>query len=66
MQRNKLLCKNHKDYEFTITDPDSGETICTSCGAVLSERVSQQNVQERRSFDALEDRERSRVGMPNT
>jgi transcription initiation factor TFIIB len=66
MLRNKLLCKNHRDYEFTITDPDSGETICTSCGVVLSERVPQQNVQERRSFDALQDRERSRVGMPNT
>lgn len=66
MLRNKLLCKNHRDYEFTISDPDSGETICTNCGAVLSERVSQQSVQERRSFDALQDRERSRVGMPNT
>ena len=66
MLRNKLLCKNHTDYEFTITDPDSGETICTSCGVVLSDRVSQQNVQERRSFDALQDRERSRVGMPST
>ena len=66
MLRNKLLCKNHTNNEFTITDPDSGETICTSCGVVLSDRVSQQNVQERRSFDAMQDRERSRVGMPST
>lgn len=66
MLRNKLLCKNHTEYEFTITDPDSGEIICTSCGVVLSDKVSQQNVQERRSFDALQDRERSRVGMPST
>jgi transcription initiation factor TFIIB len=64
--RNKLLCRNHKDYEFTITDPDSGETICTSCGVVLSDRVSQLNFEERRSFDALQDWERSRVGMPRT
>lgn len=66
MLRNKLLCRNHKDYEFTITDPDSGETICTSCGVVLSDRVSQLNFEERRSFDALQDWERSRVGMPRT
>ena len=66
MLRNKLLCRDHKDYEFTITDPDSGETICTSCGVVLSDRVSQLNFEERRSFNALQDWERSRVGMPRT
>jgi transcription initiation factor TFIIB len=66
MLKNELLCKNHKGNEFLVTDPESGETICTNCGIVITERVSQQNVQEWRSFDALQDRERSRVGMPST
>ncbi|HZD35534.1 MAG TPA: TFIIB-type zinc ribbon-containing protein [Nitrososphaeraceae archaeon] len=66
MLRNKLVCKNHRDYESTITDPDSGETICTGCGVVLSDRLSQQNYQERRSFDVLQEWERSRIGMPST
>jgi transcription initiation factor TFIIB len=66
MLKNQLLCSGHKSNEFTVTDPESGETICTNCGVVITERVPQQGIQEWRSFDAVQDRERSRVGMPGT
>lgn len=66
MLRNELLCKDHGKDGLTITDPDSGEVICTNCGIVLFDEASQNNVEKWRSFSALQMQERSRVGMPST
>jgi transcription initiation factor TFIIB len=63
MLANELICKTCNKFSNLITDAESGETICTNCGIVISiDKSSQQVTQERRVFDAIQ----SRVGMPLT
>jgi transcription initiation factor TFIIB len=66
MLSNELVCKTCYKSADVITDADSGETICTNCGVVMSNDKSLQYTPEWRAFDANQMRDRSRVGMPNT
>ena len=55
------ICKNNQ----IITDPESGELICSKCGQVISGKVQQEGA-EWRNFDPLssgDSSSRSRVGM---
>jgi transcription initiation factor TFIIB len=64
---NKLVCKTCSQASEVITDAESGEIICTSCGMVSSnDKAIQQGTQERRAFDYEQMKDRSRVGMPMT
>ena len=67
MLANELICKACYKSADVITDAESGETICTNCGMVISNDKSlQQITSERRASDANQMRDRSRVGMPMT
>ena len=67
MLSNELVCKACYKFSDIITDTESGETICTNCGIVISnDKSSQQVTPEWRAFDANQMRNRSRVGMPMT
>jgi transcription initiation factor TFIIB len=67
MLPNESVCKACYKFSDIITDTESGETICTNCGIVISnDKSSQQVTPEWRAFDANQMRNRSRVGMPMT
>jgi transcription initiation factor TFIIB len=66
MLANELVCKTCYKFADVITDAESGETICTNCGMVMSNDKSLQRAPERRAFDINQMRDRSRVGMPMT
>ena len=66
MLANKLVCKTCYKFADVITDAESGETICTNCGMVMSNDKSLQHTPEWRTFDANQTRDRSRIGMPMT
>jgi transcription initiation factor TFIIB len=67
MLANELVCKTCYKFADVITDAESGETICTNCGMVMSNDKSlQHTTPEWRAFDANQMRDRSRVGMPMT
>jgi transcription initiation factor TFIIB len=67
MLANELVCKTCYKFADVITDVESGETICTNCGMVMSNDKSlQHTTPEWRAFDANQMRDRSRVGMPMT
>ncbi|MDQ4014319.1 MAG: transcription initiation factor IIB, partial [Thermoproteota archaeon] len=46
-----------------ITDPESGEMICSNCGFVFSDKA-QESRAERRTFSSGTNSERVRVGSP--
>ena len=54
-------CKNEK----IITDPDSGEVICSKCGRVLSDKLLETGP-EWRTFAADETEASARTGMPKS
>jgi transcription initiation factor TFIIB len=67
MLPNESVCKACYKFSDIITDTESGETICTNCGIVISnDKSSQQVTPEWRALDANQMRNRSRVGMPMT
>lgn len=66
MLANELVCKTCYKFGDVITDAESGETICTNCGMVMSNNKSLQQTPEWRTFDANQTRDRSRTGMPMT
>ena len=66
MLANELVCKTCYKSADAIIDTESGETICTNCGIVMSIDKSLQHTSDGRAFDANLMRDRSRVGMPMT
>lgn len=60
---SELKCKicSNKDV---ITDPESGEVICSKCGAVIAEKA--EITQKSRAFNKEEFEERTQSGAPST
>ena len=57
-----LICKtNH-----IVTDHESGEVICSSCGTVISDRIQEISRPEWRFYSAEQENDRSRTGIPIT
>ena len=57
-----LICKtNH-----IVTDHESGEVICSSCGTVISDRIQEISRPEWRIYSAEQENDRSRTGIPIT
>jgi transcription initiation factor TFIIB len=59
-------CNNNNGGQRLVTDPESGETICSNCGIVILDNV-QESRPEWRSFtttDEVNNTRRSRTGMP--
>ncbi|HET7285410.1 MAG TPA: TFIIB-type zinc ribbon-containing protein [Nitrososphaeraceae archaeon] len=57
-----LICKNN----HIITDSESGEVICSSCGTVISDRNLEISRPEWRFYNAEQENDRSRTGIPIT
>jgi transcription initiation factor TFIIB len=49
-----------------ITDPDSGETICSKCGMIVLDKIQNINQPEWRAFSNEEHENRSRTGFPSS
>jgi hypothetical protein len=57
------VCKSEK----IITDPESAEIICSSCGMVISDKLEEINRPERRIFNEDTDNDKtSRTGAPTS
>jgi transcription initiation factor TFIIB len=50
----------------SITDPDSGEVLCSYCGLVFAERNLDFANPERRAFTTEESDKRARTGAPTS
>src|ERR687888_188649 len=57
-----LICNKAK----AISDPESGEVICSNCGMVISDKLQESNRPEWRSFNTEEVNNRSRTGAPTS
>src|SRR2546430_17392400 len=68
-EQNVFLCSICKRSDKIITDPESGEIICSSCGVVISDKIQQINKPERRTFDTEQsnnNNNRVRTGDPTS
>ena len=61
-----LTCFACKKDQTTITDPESGEIICSNCGIVILERTEDFIHSERRAYSMEEIDNRSRTGDPTS
>jgi transcription initiation factor TFIIB len=50
----------------TITDPQSGEIICSNCGMVISDIIQEATRQEWRAFSTQEANTKGRTGSPTS
>ena len=64
MQNSKILCSICQKDEM-ITDLESGEIICSSCGFVVSDKA-QETRAEWRAFNPEESNNRTRTGIPTS
>jgi transcription initiation factor TFIIB len=64
--KTSIICSicNKKEGQ-AVTDPESGEVICSSCGMVMVEAISE-NRSEWRAFKTEEANQRSRTGTPTS
>jgi transcription initiation factor TFIIB len=64
--KTSITCSicNKKEGQ-AVTDPESGEVICSNCGMVMVEAVSE-NRSEWRAFKTEEANQRSRTGTPTS
>ncbi len=60
------ICPICKDHLLIITDTNSGETICSKCGVIVSDKVQNINQPEWRAFSNEEHENRSRTGIPSS
>jgi transcription initiation factor TFIIB len=64
---NQILCSICNANDKVVTDPESGEIICSNCGMVLSDKVEDTSHLERRVFSEGQiDETRSRTGPPTS
>jgi transcription initiation factor TFIIB len=59
-------CPVCNDHLLMITDPDSGETICSKCGMIVLDKIQNINQPEWRAFSNEEHGNRSRTGVPSS
>lgn len=59
----RIVCSNCNSNRI-IDDPESGEIICSSCGMVISDRIQNITIPERRDFNNNETESRRRTGIP--
>jgi transcription initiation factor TFIIB len=57
-----LTCSTCNTDQTAITDPESGEIVCSKCGLVISEKIEDYAHQERRAYSMQEADERARTG----
>jgi transcription initiation factor TFIIB len=59
-----LACSTCDTDRTPITDPESGEIVCSNCGIVILERIEDHVHRERRAYSMEEANHRSRTGAP--
>ena len=57
-----LACSTCNTDQTAITDPESGEIVCSKCGLVISEKIEDYAHQDRRAYSMQEADERARTG----
>jgi transcription initiation factor TFIIB len=63
--QTSIICSLCSSQDQMVTDPDSGEIICSNCGQVTSEKALETQA-EWRAFTTDEVNNRSRTGMPTS
>jgi transcription initiation factor TFIIB len=62
-----ITCHIYNENHIPITDPESGEIICSNCGMVISERIEDNLHQERHTNTSEEsNKRRDRIGSPTS
>ena len=59
-------CVNCGASNSVVKDARAGERICTNCGAVVEERMIQNEEPEYRIFDHEDDQNKQRAGLPQS
>ena len=66
-KNNQTLCSVCKQKEKIVTDPESGEVICSNCGMVISDKIEDTSHLERHIFTGGQiDGTRARTGAPSS
>ena len=60
------ICTNCSSYQAAITDPESGEMICSNCGMVISDKIEDTIHPERRMHTFEDVDKRARTGAPSS
>src|SRR5918911_5621464 len=64
---SRTLCSICKRNDKIVTDPESGEIICSNCGMVISDKVEDTSHLERHIFSGWRiDETRARTGAPTS
>jgi transcription initiation factor TFIIB len=61
-----LACPMCSQDNIIITDPESGEIICSICGIVISDKIEETNRPEWNAFSVEEMNAKSRTGIPTS
>ncbi|HEY9386550.1 MAG TPA: transcription initiation factor IIB [Nitrososphaeraceae archaeon] len=61
-----ITCATCRKDQRVITDPDSGEIICSNCGMVITEKVLDDIHQEWRAFSPEGSESKARTGAPTS
>ncbi|MGB6534001.1 MAG: TFIIB-type zinc ribbon-containing protein, partial [Candidatus Nitrosopolaris sp.] len=56
------ICKSNN----VITDPESGEIVCSKCGMVISDRIQETRQESRTFLNTERAKDRRRTGMPTS
>jgi transcription initiation factor TFIIB len=60
------ICTNCSSYQAAITDPESGEIICSNCGMIISDKIEDTIHPERRMHTFEDVDKRPRTGAPSS
>src|SRR5918996_3178251 len=63
-QDSVLKCSICNIENTTITDPNSGEIVCSNCGMVISDKIEDTNHPEQHTYTLEEADRRARTGAP--
>ena len=66
MQTSSLICSTCKKDDKFVTDPESGEIVCSNCGQVISDDIQTGNRPVWDSFSAQQRNSRSKTGNPSS
>lgn len=60
------ICTNCSSYQAAITDPETGEIICSNCGMVIFDKIEDTIHPERRMHTFEDVDKRARTGAPSS
>ena len=63
---SSTICTSCSSSQAAITDPESGETICSNCGMVITDKTDDIIHQEERTFTFEGANKKARTGAPSS